>query len=356
MSTPSKPEDNWQEGPGDGWWRSADGNWYPAEDRPGKQPEPAPPPPPPPDPARQNRPESTLPEPPASQSAAPDSQGEPRVAVPDRIAALSKLGDLHEKGLLSDAEFAAAKAEMLPDASPGKGPGPGRSAVRRDPSLRRFRVSKLVPLALSAVIAAAYVIWPQQIVVFGIAAAVVVVLAGVLVRSGEKMLAVVVACLVPVLFVADWAQQNREMQHLIDATFETENAMERFGERFELAVDVLAAKEQTESAWETFERDLNRAAGDQLEEVLVGRQGVDDVLILPWHRDLAAAQDSMLTHISEWEKSLEDWATWNWEDDFPSDNPRINSSFRIAELDYLDAVTIFPFPGIEKDIVDIFDE
>ena len=121
MSTPSEPEDNWQEGPGDGWWRGSDGNWYPPGDGSDKQPEilpPPPPPPPSPDPAPHNQPEPILPEPPAPQSAVPDSQPEPEAPISDRIAALSKLGDLYEKGLLSDAEFAAAQAELLAESSP----------------------------------------------------------------------------------------------------------------------------------------------------------------------------------------------------------------------------------------------
>jgi hypothetical protein len=231
----------------------------------------------------------------------------------------------------------------------------GNPSSQVDSSLQRFRVSKLVPLALSAVITLAYVIWPNQIVVLGIAAAIVVVVAGVLVRSDEKVLAIAVACLVPVFFVADWAQQNREMQHLIDATFETENALNRYNERQRLAVDLFSIRGNTESAWESLEMDLNRAAREQLQDVLVARREVEDVFILPWHEDLGTARDSVLEHISEWEKLLDQMAAWNWEDEIP-DNPRINSTFRIGERDFLDAVTIFPFPGIEEDIVDIFDE
>jgi hypothetical protein len=38
---------------------------------------------------------------------------EPAPRAPDRIADLERLGDLHARGILSDAEFAAAKARVL---------------------------------------------------------------------------------------------------------------------------------------------------------------------------------------------------------------------------------------------------
>ena len=42
-----------------------------------------------------------------------EPQAAPAPAAPDRIDELSRLGELHEKGVLTDEEFAAEKAKLL---------------------------------------------------------------------------------------------------------------------------------------------------------------------------------------------------------------------------------------------------
>ena len=50
---------------------------------------------------------------PADMEAAPQQAPAPAAPQEDRIEQLSRLGDLHEKGVLTDQEFAAEKAKLL---------------------------------------------------------------------------------------------------------------------------------------------------------------------------------------------------------------------------------------------------
>lgn len=57
--------------------------------------------------------QAAAPQPPPQQSAVPPPAASPEPAADDPIARLQQLGDMKAQGLLSDDEFAAAKAKLL---------------------------------------------------------------------------------------------------------------------------------------------------------------------------------------------------------------------------------------------------
>lgn len=50
---------------------------------------------------------------PVQQAPVPQAAAQPAMSGPERIAALQQLADLHQQGVLTDAEFSAEKARIL---------------------------------------------------------------------------------------------------------------------------------------------------------------------------------------------------------------------------------------------------
>lgn len=118
---------------------------------------------------------------------------------------------------------------------------------------------------------------------------------------------VVVAALVLVV-VADWYQQNREMDHLLGAVQQSENAMKRF-ER-DLSRDAAPYAGQCTSApssqlscqqvWQSLGPALSKTAGPDVVTIQTTGAEVRNVGILPWHRALRSARDAYAEHNAAW--------------------------------------------------------
>lgn len=170
-------------------------------------------------------------------------------------------------------------------------------------------------------------------------------------RVSPWRVAVVLIVLLIVGLGADWYQQNREMDHLLDATVSSETAMKAFiaeEKRIITSPPVVVDGKVTGVA------EMQAAAADGAAQILTTGDDVRDVVILPWHHALRKAQQRYLAHSKAWQVYLvaaaRDFHTMG------GGQPEISGTFLSAAKAYRAALPPFARHDARKRVDGIFDE
>lgn len=169
--------------------------------------------------------------------------------------------------------------------------------------------------------------------------------------------------LVTMLVAVDLWLANREMDRLLVAVERSEDAMLDAQGGIRRAVRESGFETMDPAATSTYEYEQARmaalsaaesAAAEGSVEVRTARVEIDDVSVLPWHRDIRRAQEAYLNHSDAWVDYLRVVsanAARLGDGPLTSD---VSATFRIAESRFTDAVPWWDLRGAEERIDPLF--
>lgn len=172
------------------------------------------------------------------------------------------------------------------------------------------------------------------------------------VRSPRRWLrrGVVVVVIVVLLIVADWYQQNREMDHLLNAVQRSEKAMKQFesDEADELDYYKSHCNDASsyftvncEQAAQTLRTDVSNAAGRDVVNIQAAGADVEHVSMLPWHHALRSARDAYADHNRAWVQMLDKAASNTAVLDDKVVGANLRATWKIAHRRFEEALTPF---------------
>lgn len=165
------------------------------------------------------------------------------------------------------------------------------------------------------------------------------------------------------LLVVDWYQQNREMDHLLDAVQRSEKAMKQFNADVKADIDPYATVDCSSSPSATFEcqqaaQSLRTALSDtaaaDLVDIRTTGAEVHHVSILPWHDALRDARAAYADHIKAWEDRVQSVASdpaalWD-----KVTGANITATFETAHRRFEDALPRLPLYDERQRVVRIW--
>lgn len=144
---------------------------------------------------------------------------------------------------------------------------------------------------------------------------------------------------------ADWASRNAEAANLVDAIERSEAAMGWTQGQLAplLGKDGggLADGKLTDDERATVEQAISSVAGDGGDRIAQAGLAVKQVRVLPWHRDILAAQAAYVRHNQAWQDYMGRTVADPLE--VTRDQPEVNDSFMAVEPLLTDAV---PTPAL----------
>jgi hypothetical protein len=147
------------------------------------------------------------------------------------------------------------------------------------------------------------------------------------------------------LTVGDWVRRDYELNELLDEVVRAERVQVEANDDLDRIAERAGPGTWSDADVRAFEDRAAVAAADLL--VVVER--VEDVTILPWHRELDRARDRYLEHAELWLGLYEDHA--DGREVGGSTSARINATFELAE-DELRGAAVWLLGGNERDRID----
>jgi hypothetical protein len=139
------------------------------------------------------------------------------------------------------------------------------------------------------------------------------------------------------LVLADWAERNVEMRALVSSVESSEAAMSDVQAAISaMSVHFDPNTPLTDAERAAVDEKLKQIAAEGVLGVTDGGHGVAAVTILPWHKDILAAQQAYLAHNQSWQDYLS--AAAKDPAEFAKPQDKVNETFSAAEKPMRDAV------------------